>query len=91
MTEDKQHQLDELKLSDILSYCVCRAFTTEEYIRGANKQIDTLIDRLNKKSSQLAKVKFALRNVIDYLGQFCPDCPDCVIEAEQLLMKEAEE
>ena len=34
---------------------------------------------------QLTKAKVALRNVIDYLGQFCSDYPDCVIEAEQFL------
>ena len=34
---------------------------------------------------QLTKAKVALRNVVDYLGQFCSDYPDCVIEAEKLL------
>ena len=42
------------------------------------------------KDDQLTKVKIALRNVVDYLGQFCSDYPDCVIEAEQFL-KESEE
>lgn len=41
-----------------------------------------------KKDDQLAKVKAALRNVIDYLGQFCSDYPDCVIEAEGILKEE---
>lgn len=37
---------------------------------------------------QLTKAKVALRNVIDYLGQFCSDYPDCVIEAEIILKEE---
>ena len=37
---------------------------------------------------QLTKAKVALRNVIDYLGQFCSDYPDCVIEAEKILKEE---
>ena len=36
-------------------------------------------------NENLTKAKVALRNVIDYLGQFCSDYPDCVIEAEQFL------
>ena len=40
--------------------------------------------------SQLTKAKVVLRNVIDYLGQFCSDYPDCVIEAEQFLNSEVE-
>lgn len=39
----------------------------------------------NGLSDNLTKAKVALRNVIDYLGQFCSDYPDCVIEAEQFL------
>lgn len=34
---------------------------------------------------KLTKAKVALRKVVDYLGQFCSDYPDCVIEAEQFL------
>ncbi len=37
---------------------------------------------------QLNKAKVALRKVIDYLGQFCSDYPDCVIEAEKILKEE---
>ena len=40
------------------------------------------------KADQLTKAKVALRNVIDYLGQFCSDYPDCVIEAEKILKEE---
>lgn len=36
------------------------------------------------------ELKVALRNVIDYLGQFCSDYQDCIIEAEQFL-KEVKE
>lgn len=39
-------------------------------------------------SDQVTKAKVALRNVIDYLGQFCSDYPDCVIEAEKILKEE---
>ncbi len=38
---------------------------------------------------QLTKAKIALRKVVDYLGQFCSDYPDCVIEAEQFLKGES--
>ena len=41
-----------------------------------------------EKDEQLTKAKVALRNVIDYLGQFCTDYPDCVIEAEIILKEE---
>lgn len=37
---------------------------------------------------QLTKAKVALRKVVDYLGQFCSDYPDCVIEAEKILKEE---
>ena len=36
-----------------------------------------------------SQAKVALRNIIDYLGQFCSDYPDCVIEAE-LFLKDCE-
>lgn len=39
----------------------------------------------SRQNDQLTKVKVALRKVIDYLGQFCSDYPDCVIEAENFL------
>ena len=44
----------------------------------------------NMLKRELTKAKVALRKVVDYLGQFCSDYPDCVIEAEQFL-KEIEE
>ena len=34
------------------------------------------------------KSKIVLRKVIDYLGQFCSDYPDCVIEVEEILEEE---
>lgn len=47
------------------------------------------IASLEKENAELKernyKTKVALRNVIDYLGQFCSDYPDCVIEAERFL------
>ena len=47
------------------------------------------LEKLSKlKTQQLTKAKVALRNVIDYLGQFCSDYPDCVIEAEKILKEE---
>lgn len=39
-------------------------------------------------ADQLTKAKVALRKVVDYLGQFCSDYPDCVIEAEKILKEE---
>ena len=44
---------------------------------------------IGRQSEQLTKVKVALRNVINYLGQFCSDYPDCVIKAE-IILKEIE-
>lgn len=41
------------------------------------------------EAEQLTKVKVALRKVVDYLGQFCSDYLDCVIEAEQFLKDNA--
>jgi molecular chaperone GrpE (heat shock protein) len=52
------------------------AVDMQMYTNKANKEI---------ADKQLTKAKVALRNVIDYLGQFCSDYPDCVIEAEQFL------
>jgi hypothetical protein len=51
-------------------------------------QVDTAFQMIEEKDEQLTKAKVALRNVIDYLGQFCSDYPDCVIEAEKILKKE---
>lgn len=42
----------------------------------------------DKTKLELIKAKEILRKVIDYLGQFCDDYPDCVTEAEHFL-KEA--
>lgn len=39
MTEDKKHQLDELSVTDILSYLGTRVANTEEHIRRADKQL----------------------------------------------------
>ena len=84
MTEDKQHQLDELKLSDILSYCVCRAFTIEEYIRGTNKQIANL----EKENAELREL---IKNIIRVTwGEGWNYSLDWKVKAEQFL-KEAEE
>ena len=48
------------------------------------KQVSVLISENIEYKKQLTKAKVALRNVIDYLGQFCSDYPDCVIEAEEI-------
>ena len=49
---------------------------------------DQLTHTHRNLGNQLTKAKVALRNVIDYLGQFCSDYPDCVIEAEKILKEE---
>ena len=51
--------------------------------RKAERQIFQGI--VEKKNDQLTKAKVALRKVVDYLGQYCSDYPDCVIEAEPFL------
>ncbi len=38
MTEDRKHQLDELSVTDILSYLGARASTTEEHTRRTGRQ-----------------------------------------------------
>ena len=48
-------------------------------------ELEARCNELFLQTMQLTKAKVALRNVIDYLGQFCSDYPDCVIEAEQFL------
>jgi hypothetical protein len=99
MTEDKQHQLDELSISNILSYLSTRAFTMEEYIRGANKQIETLTDKFNRKSSQLTKAteiikKFSefVNNKVEYAPEHLQEHTDLWNElceqAEQFLKEE---
>ena len=45
---------------------------------------DIVTKELQEENLKL-EAKVALRNVIDYLGQFCSDYPDCVIEAEKIL------
>ena len=63
-------------------------------LKGRLNAINILTPELQKiskgKDEQLTKAKVALQNVIDYLGQFCSDYPDCVIEAEQFLNSEVE-
>lgn len=83
MTEDKKHQLDELKLSDILSYCVCRKFTTEEYIRGTNKQFANL-------EKENAELKELIKNIIRVTwGEGWNYSLDWKVKTEQFL-KESE-
>lgn len=45
MTENKKHQLDELAVSDILSYLGARVSSMEEYIRR-REQLETRQDAL---------------------------------------------
>lgn len=103
MIEDKRHQLDGLKLSDILSYCGCRAFTTEEYIRGANKQIANLEKEnteLKNRNAELAgqkaslerwfgEAKELLKNIIRVTwGEGWNYSLDWKVKAEQFLKEE---
>ena len=39
MTEDRKHQLDELSVTDIISYLGTRASDMEEHIRRTDKQL----------------------------------------------------
>lgn len=63
--------------------------TFNKALNSMNKNLEEERDKYRNmvfdKDEQLTKAKVALRNVIDYLGQFCSDYPDCVIEAEQFL------
>ena len=65
-------------------------------LKEQNRSYEQLIDNGSvtlakerlKNYKQLTKARGVLRNVIDYLGQFCSDYPDCVIEAEKILNEE---
>ncbi len=58
-----------------------------------NAELKETVTKMNNVITEtfrnLSKAKVVLRNVIDYLGQFCSDYPDCVIEAE-LFLKDSE-
>ncbi len=66
--------------------------TLNKGLNSLNKALEEERDKYRNmvfdKDEQLTKAKVALRNVIDYLGQFCSDYPDCVIEAEKILKEE---
>ena len=57
----------------------------KKQLEMSNKVYNDNCDYSHHIEEQLTNAKVALRNVIDYLGQFCSDYPDCVIEAEQFL------
>ena len=63
-----------------------------KHLNSQNKALEEERDKYRDMTfdqrEQLTKAKVALRNVIDYLGQFCSDYPDCVIEAEKILKEE---
>ena len=67
--------------------------TFNKALNSMNKNLEEERDKYRNmvfdKDEQLTKAKVALRNIIDYLGQFCSDYPDCVIEAE-LFLKDCE-
>ena len=60
----------------------------KKQLEMSNKVYNDNCDYSHHIEDQLTKAKVALRNVIDYLGQFCSDYPDCVIEAEKILKEE---
>lgn len=53
MTEDRKHQLDELSVTDILSYLGARASDMEEQIRRSEKQ--STIAELRNRNQELLK------------------------------------
>jgi hypothetical protein len=63
-----------------------------KHLNSLNKELEEERDKYRNmvfdKDEQLTKAKVALRKVVDYLGQFCSDYPDCVIEAEKILKEE---
>jgi len=59
-----------------------------ELKKSCQIQVDSAFETIYEKDDQLTKAKVALRKVVDYLGQFCSDYPDCVIEAEKILKEE---
>lgn len=55
MTEDKKHQLDELSVTDILSYLGARASDIEEHIRRSKKLLTRFVMTNGKGEADLVK------------------------------------
>lgn len=98
--EPREKRIAELEkickdLSDKFDYQVKRVMKLEKENAELKEQCSILADCNTCVSdcktenieikTQFTKAKVVLRNVIDYLGQFCSDYPDCVIEAELFL------
>jgi hypothetical protein len=87
MSEKVEKQLRE-ENAELKDY---RLTTLAKQQTDMSKYALNLEHKLSWYDDQLTKAKVALRKVIDYLGQFCSDYPDCVIEAEQFLKDSQQE
>lgn len=78
MTEDKRHELNELSVSDVMSYLSARVFAMEEHAR--------------KESKQLSKAKSLMRELYSIIQVECSpftreEHKNILSEAEQFLQE----
>lgn len=88
--ELQQKYLEESYEKSKLVAQLTRAKETNEKLRydfgeGYIQDEKEFWEKTSYLENKLTKAEVALRNVIDYLGQFCSDYPDCVIEAKKIL------
>lgn len=62
MTEDKKYQLDELTVTDILSYLGARVSSMEEHIRRAEKQNISLRNENVELKARIEQLENELSN-----------------------------
>lgn len=62
MTEDKKYQLDELTVTDILSYVGARVSSMEEHIRRAGKQNISLRNENVELKARIEQLENELSN-----------------------------
>lgn len=62
MTEDKKYQLDELTVTDILSYVGVRVSSMEEHIRRAGKQNISLRNENAELKARIEQLENELSN-----------------------------
>ncbi len=84
---DKRKMTDKEKelQAEAIGYYRKRIAELEKENAELKEKCQDRCDECWEEHIKLTKAKRALRKVIDYLGQFCSDYPDCVIEAEKIL------
>ena len=79
MIENMKHQLDELTVTDMLSYLGARVSSMEERIRREDKQLNRaigiiknlceMVRELNKPNVQLTNVDYSLSDAEQFLQE----------------------